>query len=254
MSIYRGAYYGASGCDSGSRPGTNAMVSWFLGAYASRGAANLGTYACKRLGSGWSIHAERRATDLGTAPYGGVDSAWGWNLANALRRNSEELGVQLIILGRKVWSCRYPGAGWRDYKGDYHGHAHVELIPYAADNLTAAYIESVIGGGSPTPSPTGWQKEIVNNMDTVDLSDVTSSSGSFVRGANVKRLQGLLLAAGHGPGGLVNSAGRPDGIGGPGTRRELGEFQRAAKTGRSSSPGTPDYVAGKNTWSKLAGV
>jgi hypothetical protein len=146
MSIYRGRYYAASGCDSRARPGTDALMSWFLGAYRSRGAANLGTYACKRLGSGWSIHAERRADDLGTAPYGGVDSTWGWALANALRLNSHELGIQLLILGRRIWSCNFPDSGWRNYSGEYHGHIHGELIPSAADTLTAARIEKIIHG------------------------------------------------------------------------------------------------------------
>lgn len=146
MTLYRGPYYSATSCKDAARPGTSALVSWFLGAYASRGARNLGTYACKRLGSGWSIHAERRAADLGTIPYGGVDSEWGWAFANALRLNSAELGVQLIILGRKVWSCKQPDAGWRDYGGEYHGHAHVELTPSASMSLTTAKIQSIIGG------------------------------------------------------------------------------------------------------------
>jgi hypothetical protein len=145
VTIYRGTYYSADGCDSSPRPGTDALVSWYLGAYAARGAANLGTYVCKRLGSGWSIHAERRAADLGTAPYGGVDSEWGWAFANALRLHSAELGVQLIILGRKVWSCRYPDSGWRDYGGEYHGHAHVELTPSASMQLTTSKIQNTIG-------------------------------------------------------------------------------------------------------------
>lgn len=147
MTIYRGTYYPARSCDGSARPGTDALMSWFLGAYGSRGAKNLGTYGCKTLGSGWSVHAERRAADLGTAPYGGVDSEWGWAFANALRLHSAELGVQLIILGRKVWSCRYPDAGWRDYTGEYHGHAHVELTPSSSLSLTAEKIQSTIGGG-----------------------------------------------------------------------------------------------------------
>lgn len=146
MGLYRGTYYSASGCTGSARPGAKALMSWYLGAYGNRGAANLGIYVCKRLGSGYSIHAEGRAGDLGTAPYGGVDSTWGWALANALRANSQELGVQLIILGRKVWSCRYPTSGWRDYGGEYHGHAHVELTPDAAKGLTVDKIESVLGG------------------------------------------------------------------------------------------------------------
>lgn len=260
MSIYRGPYYSATGCDSSPKPGTNALMSWFLGAYASRGAANLGTYACKRLGSGWSIHAERRAADLGTAPYGGVDSDWGWNLANALRLNSAELGIQCIILGRRIWSCSYPDAGWRNYTGEYHGHAHVELIPSAARNLTAARIEEVIGGGSkPSPPPstpptTDWRRGIINRMNTLNLSGVRASASTHVKGANVRRLQSLLAAAGYPPARTFDAQGRPDGIGGPGTREALGRFQQAHRTGHPSSPGTPDYVAGAATWSKLLGV
>lgn len=151
MSIYRGPYYSADGCDSSAKPGTDALVAWYLGAYRAQGATNLGTYVCKRLGSGWSIHAERRAADLGTTPYGGVDSAWGWALVNALRLNSAELGIQLIILDHKVWSCRYPDSGWRGYSGEYHGHTHVELTPDAARTLTVAKIQSIIGGDDVTP-------------------------------------------------------------------------------------------------------
>lgn len=149
MTLYRGPYYSADGCDSSARAGTDALVSWYLGAYRARKATNLGTYVCKRLGSGWSIHAERRAADLGTSPYGGVDSTWGWALANALRLHSAELGVQLIILGRKVWSCRYPDSGWRTYTGEYHGHIHVELTPTASKSLTVAKIQNTIGGSPP---------------------------------------------------------------------------------------------------------
>jgi peptidoglycan hydrolase-like protein with peptidoglycan-binding domain len=104
------------------------------------------------LVSGWSFHAERGAADMGTAPYGGVDSPWGWALAETFRLNSRELGIQLIILGRRVWSCVHPDAGWRDYSGQWHGHMHVEFIPDAADNLTAAQIEAVVHGGSKAPS------------------------------------------------------------------------------------------------------
>jgi hypothetical protein len=160
VTIYRGPYYGAgSECDSTARPGMNALVSWYLGAYAGRGARNLGTYVCKSLGGGLSLHAVRRAGDLGTATYGENDSEWGWTLADALRLHSAELGVQLIILGRKVWSCRYPDSGWRAYVGEYHGHMHVELTPTAANTLTAAKIEATIGGG-------GGEDMLVKEGDT----------------------------------------------------------------------------------------
>jgi hypothetical protein len=154
MAIYRGTYYSASSCTGSARPGAKALMSWYLGAYGSRGAANLGIYVCKRLGSGYSIHGHGRACDMGTAPYdnpGGNWPDWGWALANALRLNSAELGIQLIIFNGKVWSCRYPDSGFRNYGGDdpHDGHMHVELIPETAESLTVPKIQSVLGGATP---------------------------------------------------------------------------------------------------------
>lgn len=157
MSIYRGTYYSASSCTGSARPGAKALMSWYLGAYSNRGAANLGIYVCKRLGSGYSIHGHGRACDLGTKPYnnpGGNWPTWGWALANALLNNSKELGIQLIIFRGKVWSCRYPDSGFRKYTGfDPHdGHMHVELIPATAASLTVDRIERTIGGSNASPS------------------------------------------------------------------------------------------------------
>lgn len=160
MSIYRGKYYSASSCTGSARTGAKALMSWYLGAYGNRGAANLGIYVCKRLGSGWSIHGEGRAGDLGTAPYnrpGGNWPDWGWALANALVANSKELGVQLVIFNGRVWSCRYPDSGFRKYKGtDPHdGHLHVELTPESAASLTVAKIQSILGGAGASPELSG---------------------------------------------------------------------------------------------------
>lgn len=91
-------------------------------------------------------------------------------------------------------------------------------------------------------------------MDTIDLSKVTKRSASWVKGAEVRRLQGLLLADGYGPKGLVGHDGRPDGVAGPATRSALGTAQRKHRTGKAGSPATPDYVAGKATFAALLGV
>lgn len=154
MALYSGTYYYASGCAGLARPGAKALMSWYLGAYSDLGAANLGIYVCKTLGSGYSIHADGRACDLGTKPYnnpGGTWPKWGWTLANALRGNSAALGIQLIIFNGKVWSCKQPDAGWRDYYGSdpHDGHMHVELTPTAAASLTVVKIQSVLGGATP---------------------------------------------------------------------------------------------------------
>jgi hypothetical protein len=107
----------------------------------------------------------------------------------------------------------------------------------------------------PRPRPKRpWQKEVVGKMDVVDLSKVTRSSRSWVKGAAVKRLQALLLADGHGPKGLVGNDGRPDGTAGPATRAALGAAQKKHRTGKAGSPATPDFVAGKATFAALLGV
>lgn len=260
MGIYRG-YESATGPSGGPTPGGLALMAWYLGRYHDRRSprpANLGIYNPKRLGNGWSIHAEGRAADLGTAPYS--KPPWGWELAEAFRLNSDELGIQCVIFDRKIWSGAYPDAGWRDYHGSnpHTGHLHTELSRDAAQSLTEQRIHEVLGtgggGGSKPPSEQDWREGIINDMDTINLRGVTSNSKTWVRGANVKRLQGLLLADGHGPQGLVARDGRPDGIGGPATRKFLGQFQRRHDTGYPSNPNTPDYVVGKNTWRALTGV
>lgn len=262
MAIHVG-YEPATGCTGGPRQGARALMSYYLGAYGDRGAAHLGIYACKTLGSGWSIHAEGRACDLGTAPYGdpagGGWPGWGWDLANALLANSAELGIQAIIFRRRIWSGAYPHAGWRHYTGSnpHDGHLHTELTRAAAATLTAAYIDQVIGGKPappPPPEPSDWRRELIADMKTLDLSEVTSASRTWIRGADVRRLQGWLLADGHGPAGLVDQLGRLDGIAGPGTRRLLGDAQRKHRTGDPDHPASPDYVAGSKTWGALGGV
>jgi peptidoglycan hydrolase-like protein with peptidoglycan-binding domain len=69
----------------------------------------------------------------------------------------------------------------------------------------------------PVPPPSKGQ----NVMPWMDLG---ASSGSCSQ--SVAMVQGLLLAAGYGPEGLVGSNGRPDGIAGSKTLAALQNFQR----------------------------
>lgn len=143
MAIYRG-YEWASGPSGSPEPGALALMAWYLGRYHDRRdprAANLGIYNPKRLGSGWSIHAEGRACDLGTAPYS--PPPWGWELAEEFRLNSLELGIQCVIFDHKIWSGSYPDDGWRDYHSSnpHTGHLHTELSKTAARELTVEVIE-----------------------------------------------------------------------------------------------------------------
>jgi hypothetical protein len=143
-------------------------------------------------------------------------------------------------------------------------HIHLSVTRKYVNNWAAlAGVLSVLTGGRPathTPShpdrapKSTWQKEILSKMDAIDLSKVTKKQATWVRGAEVRRLQGLLLADGHGPAGLVGNDGRPDGSAGPATRAALGAAQRKHRTGKAGAPATPDYVAGRATLAALLGV
>jgi hypothetical protein len=143
MTLLRG-YQAAKSCTGGPQPGTKALMSWFLGAYAE--GTNLGIYNCRdvRGGKTTSLHGEGRAGDLGINPHG---AAWGWEVANALRLRSSELGVQCLIYARKIWSGSYPDDGWRNYTGlaDHFDHIHTELTWDSARTLSVPRINSVLG-------------------------------------------------------------------------------------------------------------
>ena len=88
-------------------------------------------------------------------------------------------------------------------------------------------------------------------MDTLDLSGVTASSSTFVRGRHVDNLQALLIATWQVVlpvrehiGGMVNGYGLPDGVAGPSTKAALIAFQRAVGL-------KADGIAGRETWRRL---
>lgn len=99
----------------------------------------------------------------------------------------------------------------------------------------------------PTPDPTPQEVTVRASLSKINLANADRTS---VRGnPDMERLQGLLLAQGYGPSGLVGSNGRPDGIGGTATRRYVGQFQVKHNTG--DGKGRADYIVGEGTWTAL---
>lgn len=98
------------------------------------------------------------------------------------------------------------------------------------------------GTGPPITDTSGLEYD----MKRLDLRNADSNP---VRGKHVDNLQGLLMADGYGPDGLVDGYGLPDGVGGPATRRFVGQFQR--KTGTGNANGSADFLVHEGTWRAL---
>lgn len=170
-------------------------------------------------------YSDRKATP------GQVD-AIGWLLAKGKRAGwwprAELLGGHRTLLPGHT-EC--PGDG---------GMASVR----AMDQRAAEYLRLPADTGDSAPRPpatdtaTTWEDRAVAELSTVNRGD---------KGADVRRAQGLLLAAGHGPDGLLGKDRRPDGVYGPGTEREVREYQRARKL-------TADGIVGPRTWRELLGA
>lgn len=228
MSIYHG-YQGARSCTSGPQTGARGLMAWFLAGYSSKGGLNTGIYNCRSVRGGrtTSLHGEGRAVDLGIRPY---SAKYGTQLAEALRRNSKELGIQCIIWNRKIWSGSYPNAGWRRYSGVAHhkDHIHVELswgsAKWSADKMVKAcnkYLGDagnikVSGGGS------SWR--------TVKAGDLLRRG---TKGTPVKELQKALGV-------------KADGYFGSDTEKAVKAYQK--KAGLSV-----DGIAGPKTLAALKG-
>lgn len=133
---------------------------------------------------------------------------------------------------------------WSDVKLD---GGHRDTKPTACPGKHAyALIDDINRAASagPRPDPAPPAQEDYD-MDTINLRNAGRTP---VTGRHVGNLQGLLMAAGYGPRGLVGKSGRPDGIAGKSTRAALGEFQ--VKTGTGAA-GKADYIVGPRTWSML---
>lgn len=184
------------------------------------------------------------ARDFTHDPAAGFDAH---AFADALRR-SGDLRIKYVISDRRMFSSYVSGGRapweWRPYVGSnpHTQHVHVSVQPVANlfDLPTRWAAVPRPDRFSPIPDIEEYP------MDTLDLRGADKEP---VRGRHVPQLQGLLLAAQHGPKGLIGDDGRPDGIAGPGTRVCLGDFQR--RTGTGNRDGSPDYICGAGTWRAL---
>lgn len=128
-----------SQCAGGQTAGAKSLSEVIMKQY-SPPVTSVGGYSCRANtadSSSLSIHAAGRALDImvnaGTPK--GLET--GNKIRNYLINNSEELGVQLVIWNRHIWSVNHDG--WREYTGPNphtdHVHAEINIAASKKSNL-----------------------------------------------------------------------------------------------------------------------
>lgn len=167
-------------------------------------------------------------------------------------RNTAQLVARLITLARGSWPDALPvrfvdAAGIAAGESGITGHLEFTEAEHRAGGHTDpgyrfdwnAFLDEVAAATGEPPIPqTSWTESIVNNLPTL-------SQGAT--GPDVKRLQGLILAAG----GYVGAEGI-DGQFGPHTEDGLAKLQASHAIPNSvKRDGTGDGIAGQGTWTWL---
>lgn len=178
MAIHSG-YKGANTCTQGPTEGARGAMAWFLAKYKELGGQNSGIYNCRPVRGSkrtTSLHGEGRAVDFGLKWYNKIGAFE--ELAEQLRLNSAELGIQCIIFNRRIFSGGYANKGWHKYTGvnPHTDHLHVEFSWAAAKrdmDDTVALWERDLGGkltGSIKPAGGGSKPAVVKQpTDFKDL-------------------------------------------------------------------------------------
>lgn len=154
------------------------------------------------------------------------------------------------MLEALTWLLHHGAArGWIEAPRLTGGHRDAPGAATACPGAKAhALIDDVNAGRYLTTGGDGPASDRDDQEYDMDRIDLRKAHENPVKARHVDQLQGLLLAAGYGPTGLVAGNGRPDGIGGKYTRAALGAFQVRTGTGTDNKP---DYVAGPKTWGAL---
>lgn len=123
-------------CTAGHTPGAESLKQVLLDAY-SPPVTSIGGYDCRDNTANpgeVSIHGVGRALDImvdSTTPQG---KETGDRIRNLLINNAENVGIQLVIWDRHIWSVN--NKGWRPYTGPnpHTDHLHVEINIAASNN------------------------------------------------------------------------------------------------------------------------
>lgn len=173
--VQAGPWVGTDGCGGSLLEGSRVLREWITAYWPQ--VKSVGGYSCRRIAgtNTMSVHGTGRALDImlpidSTQPYeASADNELGDPLANWLLEHADELGIQLIIWDRKIWSSgRSPGERLYNYGGvhPHHDHIHMELNPEAAA-LGTPWFKGPMGPPDlgPCGEPIGPEGGVVDDSD-----------------------------------------------------------------------------------------
>lgn len=142
------SWSGGRNCSGRMLAGTRELGDYLVANF--NGARSYQGYNCRQIrgSSGMSMHGTGRALDVFVPLDGGqADNDKGDAIAAYLIENAEQIGIQLVIWDRSIWSVSR-ATRHRSYGGAHahHDHLHIELTPDASAKRTAFF-----NGGRPAP-------------------------------------------------------------------------------------------------------
>ncbi len=152
---YTGApsWSGGRNCSGSLTAGARALGRYLVENFA--GARSFQGYACRQIrgSSGMSVHGTGRALDIFVPlDRGAADNDLGDPIGDWLIANADQIGIQLVIWDRTIWSgSRRAGSKARYYSGahPHHDHLHIELTPDAARQRTPFFGGRVAAPAAP---------------------------------------------------------------------------------------------------------
>jgi len=173
--VQAGPWVGPSGCGGSLLEGSRILRDWIMANWPQ--VKSIGGYSCRAIAgtNTMSVHATGRALDImlpidsSQPTEGSADNDLADPLANWLLEHAEEIGIQVIIWDRAIWSSgRSPGQRFYNYTGvhPHHDHIHMELNPEAA-SLGTPWFKGPMGPPDlgPCGDPIGPEGGVIDDSD-----------------------------------------------------------------------------------------
>ncbi len=183
MSYNWAAYDSATSCVKMPKGMTNLMA-YLLKRYAY--SRSMGICNCRSVNGGTSRshHSECRAGDWGipTGAGGSYRPELGDPVVELLGPHGKRLGLDHLILNRRIYSARSPNGRYYSGRHPHYNHAHIGINSAGAKRLTMATLIDVLGDvGAGIPLPPGddedMEKYITEQQKNLNAAGFKGANG-----------------------------------------------------------------------------